>query len=51
MAMIGKFTVGDLTIKPQLDAKIKEIHPAVGVVDNTAYVGVWIHPRSKGRTE
>ena len=33
--------VGNLTIQP-LNKNHKEIHPAIGVVDNIAYVGVWI---------
>lgn len=34
--------VGELTIKPNLDKEIKWIHPAIGVIDDVAYVGVWI---------
>jgi len=34
--------VGDLTIKPFLNKEIKEVHPAIGIVDNIAYVGVWV---------
>ena len=34
--------VGDLTIRPSLEKTMKDIHPAIGVVDGTAYVGVWI---------
>jgi len=34
--------VGNLTIKPNLEKTVLEIHPAIGVVDNTAYVGVWL---------
>lgn len=34
--------VGDLTINPSLKKTIKDIHPAIGVVDDTAYVGVWL---------
>jgi len=34
--------VGDLTIKPSLEKTMKDIHPAIGVVDGTAYVGIWV---------
>jgi len=34
--------IGDLTIKPSLSKDIKEIPPAMGVVDDTAYIGVWV---------
>jgi hypothetical protein len=34
--------VGDLTINPGLNKEFDEIHPAIGVVGDTAYVGVWI---------
>lgn len=34
--------VGKLTISPNLERTIKDIHPAIGVVDDTAYVGVWL---------
>jgi len=34
--------VGDLTIRPSLENPMKDIHPAIGVVDSTAYVGIWI---------
>jgi hypothetical protein len=33
--------VGNYTIKP-LDKNVKEIHPAIGIIDDSAYVGVWI---------
>lgn len=34
--------VGDLTINPSLNTEFDEVHPAIGVVDDTAYVGVWV---------
>ena len=34
--------VGKLTISPNLERTIKDIHPAIGVVGDTAYVGVWL---------
>ena len=34
--------VGKLTITPNLEKTIKDIHPAIGTVDDTAYVGVWL---------
>jgi len=34
--------VGKLTINPSLERNVEEIHPAIGTVDNTAYVGVWL---------
>lgn len=34
--------IGDLIIKPSLNKESKEAHPAIGVVDDVAYVGVWI---------
>lgn len=34
--------VGKLTISPSLERTVKEIHPAIGVVDDIAYVGVWL---------
>lgn len=34
--------IGNLVIKPQLTNTLKNVHPAIGVVDGTAYVGVWL---------
>jgi len=34
--------IGDLQVVPFLDNPLTSIHPTVGVVDGTAYVGVWI---------
>ncbi|MGB9672233.1 MAG: hypothetical protein ACPLZY_03710 [Candidatus Norongarragalinales archaeon] len=39
---MSEFRVGDLTVKPQLNLEWRSIHPAIGVVDDTAYVGVWV---------
>ena len=39
---MSEFRVGDLTVKPQLNLEWRGIHPAIGVVDDTAYVGVWV---------
>jgi hypothetical protein len=36
------FKVGDLTITPDVESKVGSLHPAIGVMDDTAYVGVWI---------
>ena len=33
---------GDLTITPFFDDPVKDIHPAIGTVDGTAYIGVWV---------
>ena len=33
--------IGNLTITPNLKNQIKNIHPAIGVIEDTAYVGVW----------
>ena len=38
---MSEFKIGELTVRPQLSLEWKRIHPAVGVVDDTAYVGVW----------
>lgn len=38
---MSEVKVGDLTIKP-MDMNFKDIHPAIGVVDDVGYVGVWI---------
>jgi len=43
--------VGDLTIKPSLKKTVKDIHPAIGVVDGTAYVGVWLPCEISGKKE
>lgn len=32
----------ELKIEPFFNDDIKNIHPAIGVVDNTAYIGVWV---------
>jgi hypothetical protein len=32
----------DLTVTPFFDDPITDIHPAIGVVDDVAYVGVWV---------
>jgi len=34
--------VDDLSVMPFLDNPMKELHPALGLVDDIAYVGVWI---------
>jgi len=34
--------VGDLGVYPSFDRALKPIHPAIGMIDDTAYVGVWI---------
>ena len=34
--------VDNLTIKPSLEKPMRDIHPAIGVVNGTAYVGVWL---------
>jgi len=34
--------LGDLAIHPCFDRALKPIHPAIGTIDDTAYVGVWI---------
>jgi hypothetical protein len=34
--------LGNLSIEPSLTKTISEIHPAFGVVNDTAYVGVWL---------
>jgi len=39
---MNSIQVGKLTINPSLEKTIQEIHPAIGVVDDTAYVGVWL---------
>jgi len=39
---VNPIQVGKLTISPNLEKTIKEIHPAIGSVDDTAYVGVWL---------
>lgn len=39
---MNSIQVGKLTIKPNLEKTINEIHPAIGTVDDTAYVGVWL---------
>lgn len=44
-----EINVGDLTIKPSLEKIMKDIHPAIGVVDDTAYVGVWIPCEMTGK--
>jgi hypothetical protein len=36
------FKVNDLEITPRPEGWLKPIHPALGVIDGTAYVGVWI---------
>ena len=37
-----RIQLGDLAIRPSFDRVLKPIHPAIGAVDDTAYVGVWI---------
>jgi len=39
---VNPIQVGKLTISPNLEKTVKEIHPAIGTVDDTAYVGVWL---------
>jgi len=39
---LNSIQVGKLTITPNLEKTIKDIHPAIGTVDDTAYVGVWL---------
>jgi hypothetical protein len=39
---VSEVKIGDLTITPFLNKTIKSIHPAIGLVDDTAYVGVWV---------
>lgn len=34
--------LGEDIITPLFDVVFKFIHPAIGVVDQTAYVGIWI---------
>jgi hypothetical protein len=46
---LSEFKVGDLTVKPQLDLEWRNIHPAIGVVDDTAYVGVWVPSEIVGK--
>jgi hypothetical protein len=46
---LSEFKVGDLTVKPQLNLEWHNIHPAIGVVDNTAYMGVWVPSEIVGK--
>ena len=46
---MSEFKVGDLTVKPQLNLEWHNIHPAIGVVDNTAYMGVWVPSEIVGK--
>jgi len=39
---MNSIQVGKLTITPNLEKTIKDIHPAIGAVGDTAYVGVWL---------
>lgn len=39
---MNSIQVGKLTIKPNLEKTVNEIHPAIGTVNKTAYVGVWL---------
>jgi hypothetical protein len=39
---LNSIQVGKLTIVPNLEKTVNEIHPAIGTVDDTAYVGVWL---------
>ena len=34
--------VGKLTINPSLERTMKDVHPAIDTIDDTAYVGVWL---------
>ena len=44
------FLIKDLKITPSLEDKIKSIHPAIGIVDDTAYVGVWVPCKIEDKT-
>lgn len=46
---MSEFKVGDLTVKPQLNMEWQSIHPAIGVIDDMAYVGVWIPSEIVGK--
>ena len=46
---MDEIKVGDLTIKPSMERDIKKIHPAIGVVDDVAYVGVWFPCEVRGK--
>ena len=39
---MNSIQVGTLTITPNLEKTIQEIHPAIGTVGDTAYVGIWL---------
>ena len=39
---MNSIQVGNLSIVPNLEKTVMEIHPAIGVVGDTAYVGVWL---------
>lgn len=41
------FKANGMDIEPQLEGGLKPIHPALGVVDDMAYVGVWIPSKVK----
>jgi len=49
--LIENVNVGDLTIKPSLEKTVENIHPAIGVADDTAYVGVWIPCEVTGKKQ
>ncbi|MCL6579632.1 MAG: hypothetical protein K6T73_09660 [Candidatus Bathyarchaeota archaeon] len=46
---MSEFKVGDLTVKPQLNLEWRSIHPAIGIVDDIAYVGVWVPSEIVGK--
>lgn len=39
---MSSFRVGELTITPRFNNPTKKVNPAIGVVDDVAYVGVWL---------
>jgi len=40
--MSDTIELGDLSIRPSFEKALKPVHPAIGMIDDTAYVGVWI---------
>lgn len=41
--------LGDLTIRPNIEGEVVDIHPSIGVVEDEAYVGVWIPCEVEGK--
>ena len=40
--MSDTIQLDDLSIRPSFERALKSVHPAIGVVDDRAYIGVWI---------